>query len=770
MNDIKKPRLVFFQWNNQGSAKFYNVHKQEHVKCLSEFFEVIVISDESDYQQICDEFQPDIALFETGNASSDKRRIKNTHSYPEIPKLAFYNGDSYCGFHSAFLSDIEHWGIETVFTISIPFAEYLPEIADNLFIWPNFIDSDVFKDYNQPKNIPVLITGSQTSLYPWRQKINKLVAKYYPTLICPHLGYMQNRETSRMLFGEQYARMLNASLFSPTCGTMAREFVRKFLEIPGSKSCLITEKNPTVEAAGFVDMQNCVFADENDILDKLDYLFQNRAELEKITDAGYQLIHSRHTFKQRDQILQWFRLHKTLKPNQRIVQKSPFEPLTIVDKSSEIKNSHIVVNPSDIVLLRQGDEKLWAAKYDEAEALYLKCLNFVDSQAQPKLRLALCNLYKGNAATAHYWIVQPIEWTLDLLKAIDPDPLEWAYLIITLLCQGKLNDAINYANKFPSLCHPELDRTRWVVNTLINKDALPYSDSLKYRHSAHQLPTRNFQDWLNQICMMLRACQQFDFAKSLSDPDYFKSQSLNKPAKNFLKSSNLVAKAIDYLNIKSYKTTVKQWLILNLKTLLRQPLSRLETRFGYFLPYEFSTIKSDEFFQTIRKMVKEEDIKTALVIGASSKEVITEALLTGIKENPKEPMAFCINISSPQFHKLQKRFSSESVVKFYDIPTSSLDDLPQEISKVIKNLKQENNVNFFDIVLIDGSQLSISIAELDSELEDYKFVLLDDINTFENYKNHQKLLSDSNYLVFTQNPELRNGYAIFEQLTYTNSV
>ncbi|MBW4673036.1 MAG: glycosyltransferase [Desmonostoc geniculatum HA4340-LM1] len=765
MDKIIKPKLVFFQWNNQGSAKFYNVHKQEHVKCLSEFFEVTVISDESDYQQICEQYQPDITLFETGNASSDKRRVKNTHYYPEIPKLAFYNGDSFCGFHSAFLSDIENWGIETVFTISIPLAEYLPEIAENLFIWPNFIDSDIFRDYNQPKNIPVLITGSQTSLYPWRQKINRLISKYYPTLICPHLGYMQNRETSRMLFGEQYARMINASSFSPTCGTMAREFVRKFLEIPGSKSCLITEKNPAVEAAGFVDMQNCVFADENDVLDKLDYLFKNPEELEKITNTGYQLVHSQHTFKQRDQIWQWFHLQKALKPNQRIVQKSPFEPLTIVDISSEIKNSHIVVNALDRVLLRQGDEKLWSGKYDEAEALYLKCLNYVDSQAQPKLRLALCNLYKGNAVTAHDWIIQPIEWTLDLLKAIDPDPLEWAYLIITLLCQGKLNDAINCANKFPSLCHPELDRTRWVVNTLITKNTLPYNEALKYRYSAHQLPTRSFQDWLDNLCMMLTACQQFDFVKLLNDPAYLKSHSLKKETTGFVKSSNLVSKLIDVLNLKHYKIGLKQWLTLSLKTLLRKPLTRLENRFGYFLPYEFSTIKSDEFFQTIRKMVKEEDIETALVIGASSGEVITEALLTGIRENPNKPTAFCINISTPQFNKFQKRYTGEPTVKFYDIPSIDLENLPKELSKIIKNIKEQNNVNVFDIILIDGSQLSTSIEDLENELHSYKFVLLDDINTFQNYKNNQKFLLDPNYLVFSQNTDLRNGYAIFEQLT-----
>ncbi|MDP4361108.1 glycosyltransferase, partial [Escherichia coli] len=76
---------------------------------------------------------------------------------------------------------------------------------------------------------------------------------------------------------------------------------------------------PALEAAGFTDMQNCVFADEHDILDKLDYLFQNPDELERITNAGYQLVHSRHTLKQRDQIFQWFNLYKNLKSNQKIV-------------------------------------------------------------------------------------------------------------------------------------------------------------------------------------------------------------------------------------------------------------------------------------------------------------------------------------------------------------------------------------------------------------------------------------------------------------------
>ncbi|MFN6495922.1 MAG: glycosyltransferase [Nostoc sp. DedQUE01] len=757
MYNINKPRLVFFQWVNKGSAKFYSALKQQHVKCLREFFEVIVIHEEYDYQQVCEKYQPDITLFESGIASyTSQRHIQNISAYPEIPKLGFYNGDACCGFHTAFLADMENWGIETFFSISISLTEYLPEIVENLFFWPNFIDSDIFKDYGESKNIPIIISGNQSLLYPWRIKINKIVSKYYPSLICPHLGYLETRETSRMMFGEQYARTINASWFSPGCGSMARDLVRKLLEVPAAKCCLITEKNPTVEAAGFVDMENCVFADENDVLDKLDYLFQNQDELEKIINAGYELVHSRHTFKQRDQIWQWFNLYKQLKPNQRIVQKNPFEPMAIVDISSGIKNSPIIVNALDKAIFHQGDEKLWAGKYDEAEACYLKCLNYVDYQSQPKLRLALCSLYKGNAATAYDWIAQPIKWTLDISKELAPDPVEWAYLIISLLCQGKLNDAIDYAQKYPSLCHPELERTRWVVNTLINKNTLPYSEPLKYRCSAHQLPNLSFQDWLDRLFTMLTASQQFDFVKLLSGSASLKSHSLKKQTKSFVKLSNLV-------KLTPYKMAFQQWLTSNLKTLLRQPLSRLETRFGYFLPYQFSTMKSDEFFQTIRKMVKEKDIETALVIGASSGEVITEALLTGITENPNKPIAFCVNISTPQFNKLQKRYLAESLVKYYNISSLSLENLPQELSKIIKRIKEENNINVFDIILIDGSQISTSIEELENELSGYQFMLLDDINTFHSYKVYQKLLLDSNYLVLTQNTDLRNGYAIFEQ-------
>ena len=204
-----------------------------------------------------------------------------------------------------------------------------------------------------------------------------------------------------MLHGEVYARAINASWFAPTCGTVAKEVLRKHFEIPACKACSVTESSPGLEAAGFVDMQNCVFGKEGEALEKMEYLFEHPQELERIILAGYELVHSRHTLKQRDQILQWFTLRKQLKPGERIVQASPFGPLAVRQKASATDNSVIIPSGAHLRLLRQGDSMLWSGSYEEAEALYRKASNYIHWMPEPTFRLALCRLYRGDARTAH---------------------------------------------------------------------------------------------------------------------------------------------------------------------------------------------------------------------------------------------------------------------------------------------------------------------------------------------------------------------------------
>jgi glycosyl transferase family 1 len=790
MNNIHaKPKLLFFQYKyDEDLPAFLLTHKQEHVKCLSEFFEVTVIEQDCDYQQICDKYEPDLALFESGVPlnSCQRPKITNIRACPQIPKLGFLHSDAFCEGRAGFLSDMDHWGIETLFAIATTAAEHTPEIADNLFIWPNFVDPEIYRDYGQSKNIPVLFTGNNNTLYPWRQKIIRTVSKEYPSLICPHPGYGLRKATTQVMVGEPYARMLNASWFVPACGTVAKEIIRKHFEIPACKACLITEQSPAIEAAGFVDMTNCVFADDRNILDKLKYLFNCHDALDSIIDSGYQLVHSRHTLKHRDQIFQWFNLHKGLQSNQKIVQIGPFEPLRVVDGSLGLANSHIVSNGLLLTFLRQGDKMLWGGNYKEAESAYLRCLNYYPFMPEPQLRLALCGLYKGDAKMALSWIGKPIQYTLAKYRAIDPDPVEWAYFIISLLCSGKVDDAVKRSSQFAWLHHPELDRTRCVANALKNRgsvEPLLLDDPPKYRFSIHNLPSRSFREWVQHLCVMLRACGQYELAETLAKYDSEEALSFREKQGGSSANKEIPAKEEGnlrgrWLRKRSFglgRTDAigffkRRLFYRSLRTTLKRPvryvLHRLEAKYGYFLPYRLSESKNDEFFQAIQDLTRERDIKAVLVIGAALGEGSTEALLAGVAENNNKPSVFCISGSRHRFISLQRTLPSYPAVKWYGLSSSSPENLHEELDRTVKKIKEENDINFFDVLLIDGSeskhQLVVNGA-VNKELCEARFVLLHDINNIYNHENYDRLLKSLDYLLVDENPGLRNGYAIFEK-------
>jgi hypothetical protein len=219
-----KPRLVFFQsrYDDQLPA-FLLLHMQAHVDCLSHFFDVIVVNRDCDYQQVCDEHEPDLALFESGvTASRHKLKIKNVRANRHIPKLGLHNSDPFCNARAGFLSDMDDWGIDTYFAIATTAAEHTPEIADRLYVWPNFIDPATYHDYNEWKSIPVLFTGHTGAMYPWRHKVVKLVAERYPSLLCPHPGYDPGGISMQVLSGVRYARTISAAAMVPGSGSISR--------------------------------------------------------------------------------------------------------------------------------------------------------------------------------------------------------------------------------------------------------------------------------------------------------------------------------------------------------------------------------------------------------------------------------------------------------------------------------------------------------------------------------------------------------------------
>ena len=770
-NQSKKPRLIFFQGKYQHLPNFVLKHKSEHVKCLSEFFEVVVIHEDCNYQQICDKYEPDMALFEGGVSFPSRRRqqITNIESCPQVAKVGLLHTDGFGEGRSGFLSDMDHWGVSTFFAIAVTAPEYTPGIAANLFVWPNSIDSDTFHDYGQSKSIPVLFTGNTNELYPWRQKIIKLVSKHYPSLICPHPGYGAKSAAKQVLIGEPYARMLNASSFAPACGTVAKEIIRKHFEAPGCRACLVTEESPGLKAAGFVDMKNCVFADEHDVLDKLTYLFEHPEEAQAITDAGYELVHARHTLKHRDQLLQWYTLNKGKKPGQRITQSGPFARLDVVDESSAAGYC-LVSNSLHLSLMRQGDSKLLAGQYEEAERLYAKCLSYYPLMPEPIMKIAICSLHKGNAKNALSLILKPIEFTLAVYKATDPDPVEWTYYIVSLLCLGRLTEAGNRAMEFPRLHHPELDSIRWVIDALDGNPTTIVDGPRDPRISVHQLPRLSVNEWINQLCIMLKACGQHALAKRVTASVVRDRSSLEKMSAC---ETTAVRRPVPLLgagmgDARNYfkRRLFYGGLKARAKRHIRRLLQHFEAKYGLSLPYHLSQDKNDEFFHAVQVRMQEDEIRTVLVLGAAPAERCTQAVLAGIAQNNCNPRVFCIGVPSTTTAKAERESRHASAVTWFRMTCSPATEFREELQTLVENIKAEHQIASFDAIVIDSSELerrgdSADIVE--REMYKAKFVFLEDINGVFAHGNYDRLLMHPSYSLLDRNSELRNGYAIFEK-------
>jgi len=779
---LSKPKLVFFQYRyDDRLPAFLLMHKREHVRCLSEFFDVIVVSEDCDFQQICDSYQPDLALFESGvpNPFCQRINITNVRACPEVPKLGFLHADAFCCARAGFLSDMDHWGIETFFAIATSAPEHIPTIADNLFIWPNCADTEIYRDYNQWKTIPVLFTGNKNSIYPWRQQIIRTLSPHYPSLICPHPGYSARRAPTQVMVGEPYARMINASWFVPACGTVAKEIVRKHFEIPACKACLVTERSEALEAAGFVDMVNCVFADDKTVLEKVDYLYQNQDALSGIINAGHQLVNSSHARRHRDQIFQWFVLQKRLLAHQKIIQAGPFTPLSIVDKSAPVRNIPIISGGEHMAALRQGDNNLWGGRYQEAERQYLKVLSYIPYMPEPKVRLCICSLYQGNANKALSWVSEPLQFTLAEYKAVDPDPVEWAYFVVAHFCLGNVATAVKRAEDFPWLHHPELEFVRRIVR-IITKGAKPVPlvepGMRTDRRSLHQLPVRDFNDWLEQLCIMLNTCGQTALvdaieinhrrdvrARQASHGDAQTNGQIGTSHKEEFQSRQ----PEDSRSANNYSTVYHQFerralyskTKLALKRIIRSGLHNLENKYHYFLPYRVSAARKDEFFHAVEDLMQEETICSVLVIGASLRQKSTEALLAGARANKGEPAIFCVGNPASRSIKRQGRTQSP-------LSVTSSEWFSGGVEAGITKAKMENQIKAFDLILVDGSEWddrAIISSCLQEELYSARFILLDDINRLPNNENHYRLLRHPAFALIQHNPSLRNGYSIFSR-------
>jgi len=445
-------------------------HRQGHVESIERglraHFDVVAVSGDCDYREMVDAHKPDIVLFSGGGDLSGGRfqRVSNIDPHCSIPRAGLVGIDGQSPARRAVIDRLDSYGVQIVFTYNTGFGAAWPAIADRLIYWPWFVDGEIFKDYALPRDIPVAMIGAGfdgVGGYPWRKRVSPLILSRFPAFVATR----PRREVAIALHGEAYARILNRSWVGLGCGGSPRILVRKLLEIPACRSLLVTERTETVEAMGFADGVNCVFADADTIVDRLNQLFGDPDHLRLLADAGYRFVHARHTAAQRTQMLEWLRIHRQLRPGQRIVQPSPVGPLAIAEQGhSSPATVHLGSDGHIVTLRRAAQERLRVADYEGAKASFDRLVGHYTYLNEAHVGLAAVWLGLGRPGRALAALGRVVRHHHG--PGGNADPVECAYLVVALLALRRPAIALDAASG-QTTTHPAFEAALAVLERRI---------------------------------------------------------------------------------------------------------------------------------------------------------------------------------------------------------------------------------------------------------------------------------------------------------------
>ena len=512
MSHAPRPRLLYFNgpWDYVGD-RIRQSYIEPFRRLLDQDFEVISVEGDCDFRREVETHRPDLALFHTGCEAPHEPEVKiiNTDAFPELPRLGYMFRDPFSPSRAATMNRLRAWGVHQVVTDFRPSDAPAPYFKDTFYL-PWWIDDTVFRDYGEEKSLWVALTGTgwfTRCIYTWRPEICRQLVSKVPIFHVPGGG---NRSTDHDYTGENYARLLNRSRFSAGCGTVSRYLTLKLLEIPASRCCLITEETEAMKALGFRDGVNCVFADEANVVAKVQALAYDAERLQAITDAGYQLAHERHTQRNRRVFAEWYQLWRTKQPGERIVQVNPLEPLQIVAAEALAPASTFPAeNPLAAAIVeghRLMAQNLWA----EALAKFEWIIAIVPCVAEARLgaALSLVRLARPAEAVPHLrynlWIM------LEHFRFSRADPIDMAVTAVVLMRMKDAKSAVQILDRDPELRHPAVNAARWIFGkaqpALAQRPAFQIAegDETSNCETVHILPQRTFKEWVALLMSCLR--------------------------------------------------------------------------------------------------------------------------------------------------------------------------------------------------------------------------------------------------------------------------
>ena len=179
---------------------------------------------------------------------------------------------------------------------------YIISKCNSKFIhYPHYINTNIFRQYNNEKSIDILLYGNTSNFYPFRQRLFNLIKKsglnYY---YLPHPGYNEflNEDNPNKIIGSELSQLINkAKITISTCSSF-NYLLKKYIEISLSGS-IIAGNYPTTEENIY---KNCMcLLDETDtdevIIEKIKNILNlSKEDYNHIIKESYKISIENHSY------------------------------------------------------------------------------------------------------------------------------------------------------------------------------------------------------------------------------------------------------------------------------------------------------------------------------------------------------------------------------------------------------------------------------------------------------------------------------------------
>lgn len=463
-----KLRALYFRWPLEGDPNPIRwIQEQEVLDRLSPHFDVVTIDKGGDYGRLVDRHKPDLVLFESKAVAARKPVIVGARGDTSVPKAMLIRSDAMCYSRRDLLDDVEMLDIDACFAIDSLYAFYLEELRERLFYIPHSVDPTVFRNYGLPKSELIAFYGHFLPSRPWKVETARVLKEAFTCTFHPHDTTRTSASSTRMAFGEAYARRLNQAEFVPVEGGFHNMVTRKFLEVPAVGATLVAPRFEMLEQFGFADMVNCVLGQPSELVEKIDHLLAHPAEHRGLTAAGQRLVRERHLHAHRRQLRDWFHAFSAKPAGSVVRQSSVFGEFFTVEgpQASEVPPLAPAEMPIDHVLLKRAERAIGARDLAAAEGDLIACMNLLYARhfMEPRFYLALVRLLQGRALEALFFLTAHFVKRAARKGAQTLDPREAALLIVAYLALGEPAKAAAVAEVHRGLDHPELHHAMLMV-------------------------------------------------------------------------------------------------------------------------------------------------------------------------------------------------------------------------------------------------------------------------------------------------------------------